>query len=155
MEPIKTFMVEDAELIYRNFRGEKGMYNPQGDRTFNVILDDKAAEAMAQDGWAVKFPESGEDDEETRKRPHIKVKVGYKIRPPKIVLITSTSRTNLTEETVGMLDWADILKVDLIAQASVWNVGGKSGIAAYLKTMFVTIDEDPLELKYAINESDQ
>ena len=149
MEQIKTFKVEGAELIYRNFRGEKGMFNQNGDRTFNVILDDKAAEAMAKDGWAVKFPESGDDDEETRKRPHIKVKVGYKIRPPKIVVRTSTAKTELTQETVGMLDWADLLNVDLIAQASHWEVGGKTGIAAYLKTMFVTIYEDELELKYA------
>lgn len=153
MEPIKTFMVEDGELIYRNFSGEVGMYNKQGDRNFGVILDEKAAEAMAHDGWAVKFPEPG-DDEEGGKRPFIKVKVGYKIRPPKVVMITSTARTNLTQETIGVLDWANIQTVDLIAQASNWEVGGKSGIAAYLKTMFITVEEDALELKYAVLEEE-
>src|SRR5580765_4068512 len=140
-------MVENAELIYKNFKGEEGPYNRSGERNFGVILDDKAAEAMAKDGWAVKFPEPG--DEESGKRPFIKVKVGYKIRPPKIVMITSTARTDLTQDTVAVLDWADIRVADIIAQASYWNVGGKTGIAAYLKTMFVIVDEDALELKYA------
>jgi hypothetical protein len=29
-----------------------------------------------------------------------------------------------------------------------WDVNGKTGVKAYLKTLFVTIDEDALELKY-------
>jgi len=151
VEPIKTFMVEGAELIYMNFSGRELPYNKPGDRNFCVILESDAADLMAKDGWAVKFPEPGEDE----KRPFIKVRVGYKIRPPKIVLITSRSRTNLTQDTVGILDWADFINVDLIAQSSNWTHGSRSGISAYLKTMFVTIQEDVLELKYSTDEPEE
>jgi hypothetical protein len=43
--------------------------------------------------------------------------------------------------------------VDLICRGYQWVVGDKFGMKAYLQSMFVTIDEDPLELKYAINKN--
>lgn len=142
----KTFMVEDAVLIYKNFSGAATKFKGEGSRSFNVILNKDVADKMVLDGWNVKcnVPEPGEEF-----FCHIKVTVGYKYKPPKIVVITEGARTPLTEETVGMLDWADIKKVDLIAREYRWEVGGESGISAYLKSMFVTIEEDALEKKYA------
>jgi hypothetical protein len=64
-------------------------------------------------------------------------------------LITSRGRTNLGEDAVEMLDWADILNVDLIVRPYEWNVNGKTGIKAYLQSIYVTIQEDALEQKYS------
>lgn len=141
------FKVENARIIYLNFKGRESQFNSQGDRNFCVVLDDKTAKKMAKDGWNVKFPEPR--DEEEIRDPYIQVSVKYKIRPPKIVMLTSTSRTFLTEDNVEILDGMDFRNVDLIANASYWEVGGKSGIKAYLKTMYVTLDEDDLDLKYS------
>jgi hypothetical protein len=69
------------------------------------------------------------------------------------VLITSRGRSNLDEHTVSTLDWVDILNVDLIVRPYEWTVNGKSGIKAYLQSIYVTIEEDPLEQKYAELES--
>lgn len=143
----EQFKIEGAQLIYCNFKGRESQFNNEGDRNFCVILDDKVAKQMAKDGWNVKFPEPR--DEEDVRDPYIQVSVKYKFRPPKIVMLTSTSRTFLTEENVEILDGMDFANVDLIANASHWEVGGKSGIKAYLKTMYVTLDEDDLDLKYA------
>lgn len=151
--PIKTFMVEDAKIIYRNFTGREGPFNKSGVKSFNVVLDQKTAEEMFKDGWNVKFPAPTDEGEE--KEPHIQVAVKYEIRPPRVVLITSTSRTNLNEDTINILDSVDFETVDLIANASYWDVNGKTGIKAYLKSMFVTIQEDALERKYSINEPDE
>lgn len=156
-QEMKTFMVEDARLIFRNFEGREGPYNQPGDRNFCVVLTPEVAKAMHDDGWNVKEtkPQEVEDGEEAEPgTPYIAVKVGYKVRPPKIVAITDTGRTNLNEDTVGTLDWADIRTVDLVANAYEWEVGAKSGIKAYLKTMFVTIEEDALERKYALMEQE-
>jgi hypothetical protein len=65
------------------------------------------------------------------------------------VLITSRNRQHLDADNVEVLDWANIIKCDLIVRPYEYNVRGETGIKAYLKTMFVTIEEDELEAKYA------
>ena len=153
MDEAKTFMVEDARLVFRNFSGKEGQYNREGDRNFSVILNDEVAKMMLKDGWNVKYLASrDEGDPDT---PYIQVAVSYKNRPPHVVMITSTARTNLSEESVSVLDWADIQTCDLIARAYEWDVNGKTGIKAYLQSMFITIEEDALERKYAIQEMEQ
>ena len=149
----QTFMVEDARLIFRNFSGKEGQYNRAGDRNFCVILDPDTAEKMAADGWNIRTLEAREEgDAET---PYIQVAVNFKNRPPRVVMITSTARTHLDEDSVEVLDWADIRVADLIARAYTWEVNGKTGIKAYLQSLFVTIEEDELERKYAsLSEED-
>jgi hypothetical protein len=58
----------------------------------------------------------------------------------------------LDENSIETLDWAEIEKADLIVTPYAWTVGAKSGIKAYLKSLYVTVVEDELELKYARTE---
>jgi len=146
----RTFMVEDARLIFKNFSGREGLYNAKGSKVFSVILDPETAEEMLNDGWNVRYLKPQEEGDDPT--PCISVAVRFDIRPPRVVLITSTSRTHLDEQSIEVLDWADIETVDLIARGSNWSNNGKSGIKAYLQSMFVTIAEDALERKYKINE---
>jgi hypothetical protein len=141
--------MEGVRIIFRNFAGKEGQYNREGDRNFAVLLDDTIANTMAEDGWNVKWLKPREEDEEESSQAYLQVSVNFKGRPPRIVLITSRGRTNLDEGQVEMLDWADIKNVDLIVRPYEWVVNQKSGIKAYLQSIYVTIEEDPLELKYA------
>lgn len=148
-----TFKVEGARLLpypFMNFSGRVTMYNQNGRRTFCVALDQKNAEKMKRDGWNVKFPDPREEDgEEIPRDPYIQVEARFDRLPPKIIMITSTARTIVTQDLVAILDGMEFSNVDLIANASNWEVGEKAGIKAYLKTMYVTVDEDDLDLKYA------
>ena len=147
MPKVETFSIEDAQIIYRNFAGHEDKFNSKGDRNFAVVLPPDVAEAMKEDGWNVKVREPRDEGDEPFY--YIQVSVSYKVRPPQVTLLTSTSRTLLSEDTIEMLDAADIRTVDLICNAYHWDVNGKTGIKAYLQTMFVTINEDELMLKYA------
>jgi len=146
-----TLTFRDARIIFRNFAGREGPYNQAGDRSFGVIIpDEDVAQQMVADGWNVKYPKVREDaDEGDPFLPHLPVAVKFGVMPPKITLITSNARTHITEDMAEMLDGVDIAKVDLMVNASNWVVNGKSGVKAYLKTMFITINEDELELEYA------
>lgn len=148
--PAKTFMIEGARLIHKNFSGREGPYNQVGERGFSVVITDDLAEKLVADDWNVKWPKP--DEEGVIGPPFVPVAIRFDIRPPRIVMITTTARTNLGEETVEVLDWADFETVDLICRGYEWNVNGKTGVKAYCKTLFVTIAEDALERKYAINE---
>jgi hypothetical protein len=142
-----TVIMEDAHVIFRNFAGREGMYNREGDRNFCVILDPEIAEAMAEDGWNIKQLKSREEG--VPGDFYIQVSVGYKGRPPRLVLISSQGRVDLGEGECEMLDWVDVKQFDLIIRPYKWEVNGNKGVKAYLKSMFVTINEDYLELKYA------
>lgn len=148
-----TVTMEGVRIIFRNFAGKEGQYNREGDRNFGVILPDEVAEAMAADGWNVKYlkprTDSDEEGEEETPQPWLSVSVNFKGRPPRVVMITSRGRTNLGEDSVELLDWADIRNVDLIVRPYEWNVNGRSGVKAYLQSIYVTIEEDELEKKYA------
>lgn len=152
-EPV---VMENVRIIFRNFEGKEGPFNKPGERNFGVVLPPDVAEAMARDGWNVKYLDPRDEDEidpndplEGR-TPWLSVKVAYdKGRPPKIMLITSRGKTALDEATVKELDWADITNVDLIVSPFNWEINQKAGVAAYCKSMFVTIEEDELERKYA------
>lgn len=145
-----SVVMEDVQIIYRNFSGKESQFNREGDRNFAVLLDEKTANDMLADGWNVKYTKPRDDDEEdTPPQAFLPVAVGFKGRPPRIVQITSRGRTNLDEQSVEMLDWVDIITVDLIVRPYEWSVNGKSGVKAYLQSIYVTIDEDPLERKYA------
>jgi len=149
-QPDNTVIMEGVRIIFRNFAGKEGQYNREGDRNFAVLLDDKVASLMDKDGWNVKFLKPREDDEEeSPPQPYLPVAVNFRGRPPRIVLITSRNRMNLDESQVETLDWVDILNVDLIVRPYEWTVNGKSGIKAYLQSMYITIEEDPLEAKYS------
>ena len=92
------------------------------------------------------FLEPRDPDEE--RQAYLPVEVKYLRYPPKITLITGSGRQFLDEDTVNILDWAEIEAVDLIIRPYNWELSGKKGVKAYLKTMYVTIVEDELAKKY-------
>ena len=138
--------LEDVRIVFRNFAGNEGLYNRQGDREFSVVLDDETAEKMIREGWNIKTKPPREDGDENFN--YLKVSVSFKGRPPRLVLVTSNGRTTLDEETCELLDWADLKTVDMILRPYHWNVNGKTGTKAYLHAIYATIHEDALEQKY-------
>lgn len=142
--------IEDAQIRFKNFKGAEGKFNMKGKRNFSVLLDAKLAADMDADGWNVKTLKPLEEGDAPQ--AYIQVQVKWPDnggKPPRIVMITSRGRTPLDEEDVAALDYADIVNVDLIFRPFEWDFNDKTGITAYLESMFVTVQEDALELKYA------
>jgi len=147
MEKSKNLVIEGARLIFRNFSGKAGQYNAEGMRNFCILLDRDLAATLARDGWNVRYLQPRDRDEEDQ--PYIQVSVRYDNYPPKIVLISTNGKSEIHEESVSLLDWAEIADADVVLNPYVWGpINGKSGIKAYLKQMYVTIAEDTLESKY-------
>lgn len=152
-----TITLSGARILFRNFSGNASQFNAAGNRNFCVILDDpNMVKNLERDGWNVRYLQPREEGDVPQAYLQVKVqfpKEGSKARPPKIVLVTSRGNTILDEETVGMLDFAEIANIDMIIRPYNWEVQGKSGVKAYLKSIYVTIVEDELEKKYAAMES--
>lgn len=142
----KTLTIENARIIFRNFSGKEGKYNREGDRNFCILLDPDIAERLHRDGWNVKALRAREEGDP--EQPYIPVSVEYSRKPPKITLVTWNGKTTLTEDECEIIDWIDIDRIDLILNPYEWSVNGKSGIKAYLKTLYVVVHEDELDRKY-------
>lgn len=143
---IDNIVVENARLIFKNFAGEESKFNRAGNRNFCVILDGDSAEDLRQMGWNVKALRPREDEDEPTY--YLQVTVAFGNFPPKVIMISGKTKTALDEESIDTLDYAEIANVDLIIRPYHWEVNGKEGIKAYLKTMYVTIEQDVFAGKY-------
>lgn len=148
-----SVLLEDVRIIFRNFAGVKKKYNDEGKRNFTVILDEETGARLLRDGWNVKRLKARGEDE--LGDLSLKVTVSYNGRTkPRLVLITaSKNRRNVLEEDMAeLMDYADLEVVDLILRPYDWEFDGKTGRSAYLKTIFGTLREDELEIKYSYLE---
>lgn len=145
---ISNIVVEDARIMFRNFSGKESMYNKAGVRGFSLRIDDEAfAQKLSDDGWNVKILAPREGDDTVRY--HLPVAVNYANVPPMVYLVTKRNKTLLDETTIETLDYAEIITVDLTITPYQWQLPtGQSGVKAYLKTMYVTIEEDEFAHKY-------
>lgn len=148
-----NLVMENVRIMFKNFSGKEDKFNREGNRNFCVMIDDiHEAQRLEDIGWNIKYLRPMEEGLDPQ--AYLQVAVNYKNIEPNIYMVTNQNKVRLSEATVGNLDSADIKNVDLIVSPYNWEVNDKSGVKAYCKTMYVTIDEDVFADKYNFNRPD-
>ena len=144
---VGNIKLENARILFRNFSGEASKFNAAGQRNFSVVIEDADfAQQLINDGWNIKILAArSEDDVPTY---HLPVMVSYNAYPPEIYMVTSNAKTLLDEDSINTLDYAEIRSVDICIRPYNYEVRGETGVAAYVKYMYVTIEENPFAIKY-------
>lgn len=144
---LDNIVLSDTRIFFRNFSGNVSQYNRTGAKTFACELPVEFAERLKADGVNVKYSKDA-DGFPDLERPFISVKVRYDIKPPKIFLVEGNTKTLLSEDTVGVLDSADIVRADLVITPVYYDVNGNTGFSNYLKTAYITIEADEFAARY-------
>lgn len=143
--------LENVPIVYKNFLGEKGQYNEQGERSFNIIIEDpEIADKMLADGFNLK-PWLDEDGNVSAHHFQVKVNYDKSKRPPRIYRVTQEGRRQqfLDAQTVGMLDSVTVTSVDITLGTWIWREAPLPNVSAYCNVMYANVEEDPLDVKYA------
>jgi hypothetical protein len=148
----KNLVVENAHIAFRNFSGKESKFNRAGNRNFSVIFDKETGEDLKEQGWNVGILKPRDEYDEPSYK--LAVSVQYGKFPPKIYMVSGRKKTLLDEHTVGTLDFAEIDNVDLVIRPYNWEVNGKTGVKAYVQTMYVQIREDKFAAKYDFEDFD-
>lgn len=139
--PRGVLEINEARIIYRNFKGEQSQYNAKGDRNFAVIIPtEELANQLIEDGWNVKIKDPREEGDTPFM--FLPVKIKFNERGPHVYLTSGKSFNRLTEETAGQLDDVKIVSCDMDIRPYDWEINGKCGRTAYLQSINVIQELD-------------
>lgn len=158
--PREVLQIDDAQILFRNFEGRESMYNRKGDRNFSIRIDDPAvADELAKRGWNVKIKPGRDEDDGPFMRLDVKVKYTQRddgsVNGPTAYLWTGNRRNELDEESIGCLDQIEVEIVNLDIRPYDWEINGRSGRSAYLKTIEVHQKIDRFAARYADMEEER
>ena len=148
MSNVNNINIEGATIIWKNFSGERDKFNP-GKRGFSVVIDDAVmADELRNEGWNVKERPLQEGADPSEQEWTLPVKLNMN-RYTQVWLIVGNHKTLLNEDTVAQLDVVDIVNCDISIRPYEWEMSGRTGITAYVDSMYVTIRENKFAEKYA------
>lgn len=142
----RNIAVEGAQIAFRNFAGKESKFNRAGNRNFCIIFDCEQGEELLEEGWNMRILKPREEGDAPAYA--LQVAVSFGNIPPKVYMISGRKKVELDEDTISCLDHAEIVNVDTVIRPYNWEVNGKTGVKAYVQTLYVEIQEDRFSKKY-------
>lgn len=145
--PRGVLQIDNARLVFKNFKGEGDKFNREGDRKFAVVIEtEEQYQALLDDvnkfgnGWNVKKLPPREEGEEPLM--YLSVKVKFNENGPAVHLISGNAKTKLSEKSIAILDDVQIISTSLDVRPYDGEINNKTYRAAYLKGMKIVQEVD-------------
>ena len=146
--------VEDARLVYQNFSGREGRYNPAGDKNFvigfseqDLVAGGLSVNGLIEEGWNVKPSKRDNRNEYDDQEFTLAVAISNEYFPM-IQMHNGRVGKRLDEKSVTQLDKIEIETADLIMSPYRWEISGNVGIKAYVYQLFVMMGKSPFSTKW-------
>lgn len=140
---IHTVETSDISLIWTNFVGAEGRFNAAGERNFNIVLTPEDAHILQAEGMNVKYHEPREEGDDGLYT--LRVKVNYNSpHPPTITMRNNHGMADLTEDSVMVLDTAEIEEAFVRFRVNYYE----GHVTPYLEKLLVRIYVSDFESKF-------
>lgn len=145
---IEDVEIEDAQIkwAWSHFDGRADTFNDEGDHNFTIILPEKEALALREEGWAIREQEGYEEGDPTEYL--LKIKISYRFEAPKVYLIKGDRKFRADEADLADIRRDATEQIDVIITPSRWVNGSRSGITAYAKELYAKVRESRFSERY-------
>lgn len=142
----RTLMVEDAEICYKNFSGEKTPMNDEGKRNFNLVIrDPELAEELTKLNYRIK-PKKSEPNTWTLK-VHLNMGSPY---PAEVYYITgSGKKVIMTENNIHQFNRIKMKEINIQINGSRRKDARDKFLNAYVDVMVVFGAKDVMREKFS------
>lgn len=150
---IDDFEQEDANIkwAFSNFDGRQSTFNDEGDHNFTLIIDEEKAHEMIAEGWNVRRMEGREEGDPPEYL--LKVKISYRFEAPAVFILKGSRRFRADQADLQDIKRETVKQIDVIVSPKPWVHGRDTGVSAYVKEMYVQINESRFAAKYADYET--
>lgn len=133
----ENILIEDAQIIFRDFKGESGNYP-----TFAVRIPDEYAKELMEIGWPVKQYIPKDEDAEPFYLMNVKVRYHTSsgddfCAPEGIILNINGKKTRIHENTLSTLQTLTIKYADVEIEWYPWKYQNRSGDGAQLEALYI------------------
>ena len=151
MRSLDNIIVENARIACRNFDGNR--YKRGGERSFWLVIENpEAANHLQSLGWNVHIKPPREEGDQPFMYIPVAISYRYDKFAPKIYKVTSRGKESIYEEDVADIDNWELRDIFIEVRPRFWtDDDGNEKVKAYLKTMYVTIEEDPFAYRFQDN----
>lgn len=140
----KDLIINNANIGrggFRNFAGERGMYNAEGDRSFTILFDEATGHYVESLGWPVKWRGPRQEGDEPMGLFTVAIWLNNPRFPTKITLKSGNHETELDESNMSILDVSDIETAKVVVRPYNWTKGDRTGTKPVLRDLEVTLKE--------------
>jgi len=147
--------VDARQMMYRNFAGNEGRFNPAGRRSFTLRfnpdpkVDGPLVEQLKADGWNIRDKETRDGDPMCQLQVFVDFSKAKFMPNIKMYRNSDMRGVRITESNADLLDSSEIVSFDVSIRPYQWETApGTSGVKAYVKSMNVVIEYDEIADRY-------